>query len=354
MTLERKKDFLINILFAATVIGITVVVAKFMFAYLLPFVIGVCVAFAVQRPSAAVSRKFHIKKQACAVFFTVAVCLLFFVICALLIWALGSKLIDLLTRLPGYFSGFEKSIDAFRESMANNMRALDSEQREAVYGAFSRTAGAFVSSVTGILSSFATGLIKGLPAFLVSSVVTVVASCYIAKDFDKLKKFAFGMMSKNLSKRISEIKSIFTENASKFLKGYLIIALITFAELTVALLILNVKNPVVKALAVAVVDFLPVLGVGTVLIPWAALELLGCNWFLGMGLTVTYIIITLVHNFIEPKIIGEQIGINPVFTLISMFVGLKIAGLAGMILTPLSLTVVFGYFRKTVLSDKER
>lgn len=106
------------------------------------------------------------------------------------------------------------------------------------------------------------------------------------------------------------------------------------------------KYAPVIALLIAVVDVLPVLGTGTVVIPWGITEILLGNGVRGVGLFVMYAVVTLVRSFAEPKIIGNQIGINPLFTLIAMFVGLKTLGFLGVLIFPTVLIVTVEYYKE--------
>ena len=126
---------------------------------------------------------------------------------------------------------------------------------------------------------------------------------------------------------------------------------ITFTELLIGFIVLRIKYAPLLAALIAVIDILPVLGTGTVLVPWAAGELLLGNTAAGMGLAVLYGTITLVRNFAEPKIIGKQIGINPIFTLIAMFVGIKLLGIAGIFILPVTLIVVIEYYKNDRAED---
>lgn len=345
MTAEYKRDFLINILYVGVVLALIVIVSKYMMAYFFPFVIGVIVALAVQKPARGLSARFSIKKQICAVVLTLLICAAVLAAAGLCAWALGSRLARLIGKIPVYFTALQDSVNNFKKEMIGGFGSVGKNTFENV---FSTAAESFVSSLTGFLSAAAAALIGGLPTFLIGSIVTVVASCYIAKDFDRLKKFALGIVPEDTAQRIVTIKNILVDNALKFLKGYGIIAAVTFLELSAALAVLGVKKAVLKALLISLIDFLPVLGIGTAIIPWSAVEIINHNYYLGFGLLVSYAVIVVVRNFIEPKIIGEQIGINPVFTLISMFLGLKIAGITGLLLFPLSLTVTVEYYRKSI------
>ena len=95
-------------------------------------------------------------------------------------------------------------------------------------------------------------------------------------------------------------------------------------------------------------DLLPVFGTGIILLPWSVFSFLQSNYKNGFGLVALYLIIMIVRNFAEPKIIGKQININPIFTLLFIFIGLRIGGIMGMLLFPLILTVVFTYYRRQI------
>jgi predicted PurR-regulated permease PerM len=115
---------------------------------------------------------------------------------------------------------------------------------------------------------------------------------------------------------------------------------LTFAELSAAFLLLRVDYALLLALAVAVVDMLPVLGTGTVLIPWAAADLLTGAPLRAAALMVTYGVVTLVRSFAEPKLVGSQIGLPPAAALAAMYMGFRAVGVAGMVLSPVALMVV--------------
>ena len=120
------------------------------------------------------------------------------------------------------------------------------------------------------------------------------------------------------------------------------------------LMILGVKNAFLISLVTAVIDILPVLGVGAVLLPWGILSIVSGNSFLGVGMLVLYAIITVVRNFLEPKIVGNRTGINPLFILLAMFLGLKLIGAAGIIVLPVTLIVVVKYYKNEMEKDTSR
>lgn len=128
---------------------------------------------------------------------------------------------------------------------------------------------------------------------------------------------------------------MFQGTIANMLKGYISIMFITFVELSVGLTVLQAPNSILLAALIAVVDILPVLGTGTVLIPWSLISLITGDTFLGIGLIILYVVILIVRNIIEPKFIGKRIGLKPLVTLVSMYLGMKLAGVAGMFIFPL-------------------
>ena len=348
VTAEYKKNFLLNLFYAVSVLGLIFIVSKYLFAYFFPFIIGVCIAFAVQKPANTMSHKFHIKKEIFSVFLTVIICILFFAGIGVSFWALGGRLSAFIGKMPEYFSKMQEAVTDVKNALMSNMKNLNAEQKDSFQNILSGAVNNVAASVMSFVSSLTAGIIKNLPAFLVSSIVTVVASCYIAKDFDRLKNFALGILPEDRAQSIADVKEVTLKNTGKFLKGYSLITLITFFELLAVFTVLKIKNPFFTALIVALVDMLPVLGVGTVLLPWSAIELLRQNFYIGFGLLISYALMAVVRNFIEPKIIGAQMGINPVFTLAAMFLGLKVSGVVGMLTFPLALTVIIEYYRKNI------
>ena len=135
-------------------------------------------------------------------------------------------------------------------------------------------------------------------------------------------------------------KRLFTENILKMLRGYLIIMCITFCELAVGLAVIRVKYAVAIALVIAVFDILPVLGTGGIMIPWVIIECIAGNWIRALSLFIVYAIITVIRNVIEPKIIGRQVGIPAIVTLLSMYLGLQIFGVLGMFAFPILIIII--------------
>jgi predicted PurR-regulated permease PerM len=159
-------------------------------------------------------------------------------------------------------------------------------------------------------------------------------------DYRKIVNFVVSQFGEKGAKIIVSTKQLFVTNILKMLRGYIIIMFITYIELFIALSILRVDYAAILAALIAVLDIMPVVGTGTVLIPWFVVALLMGNFGLAAGVIITYIAITVIRNIIEPRIIGQQVGLPPIVTLIAMYVGLKLYGVLGMMLLPVTIIVI--------------
>ena len=350
MGLDRtvKKNFIIDTVFALIVILLILLFSVVLFKYLFPFVIGVIIALAVQKPALFLSRKTPFKSGKIAAVLSIFVFVALGVVVCFLVYRLAHFLIGLSEFLPTFFEKANEVIDNIGSKYSGVFQYFSKNFNISAEELIENSLEKFVNAFGNMLSSFAKGFVKNAPSFFISSIVTLVATCYISKDFLALKKFMKLFVGKNISAKVIKIKNILVGSVFKLLKGYLILSLIVFAILYVGLLILNVKNAVSIAFIIALADMLPVLGTGTAMIPWAVISALQGNYYFGIALAVLFITIVLVRNFLEPKIIGKQIGINSLFTLVAMFLGLKLFGVVGLILFPIILIVVIKYYKSEI------
>ena len=139
---------------------------------------------------------------------------------------------------------------------------------------------------------------------------------------------------------VQESKDFLVGTVRQVLKAYLLIMAITFGEISLGLWLLRVDYYLIIGLTVAVLDILPVLGSGSILIPWGIWTLLGGNLPLGAGILLLYAVVTGVRTVLEPRLVGGGMGLSPLVTLISMYVGMKLLGVGGLILAPMAVTLV--------------
>lgn len=346
MGTEYKKKFLIDIAFYSVIIAIVYLIFKFLSAYLLPFVIGIFASFLVQRPVRFINRKTKMPRGATTVTLVVFTYFLLVGLIILVFYGLYSWVNSLTKFLPEIMP----SISATLQNVNASLSKFISNIPENIITALNDIPGKIVTTVTGSLtsslSSIAGKIATSTPAILVSIIVTVVASCYIAKDYDKIILFASKHTPKKIWNTVNEIKELFTKTIFRLLRGYALLMLITFTELSIGLGLIGQSNFIMLAAIICIVDILPVLGTGTIVIPWALITLISGNILKAVFLLILYVIISIIRNFLEPKVIGEQVGLHPLVTLLSIFCGYKLIGFMGIFIFPISLIILNDLYKK--------
>ncbi len=354
MQLENRKNFLVNFTFIITVLGVIYFALKFMLAYLLPFMIGIFISYLIQKPAELLSKKLNIKKGICAAALSVVSFLILLAVFSVLVWIIVSQANSLINSVAKNTNTLKLMYEKTGELLKRFTNDIPSDMQSVIKNLLTDFVGEFATKTGTFLTGSVTALIKKMPTLFISVIVTFVATCYISKDFDRLKKFFKNMIKVNTYKNILTIKTILFECCFKFLKGYLLIILITFFELLIGFLLLGVEHFLLLALLISLIDILPIFGTGTVLIPWSVILFLQEKYFFAIGILILYLLVTVVRNIIEPKIIGDKIGINPLFTLLAIFLGLRLAGIAGMIILPIAAIVVISFYKQQIEEEKLR
>jgi len=202
--------------------------------------------------------------------------------------------------------------------------------------------------LTEILTKFITA-ITSIPTIGIYTVITILSLYFICTDRIYMLDFMeYHMPSKWVQKIAIHIKEI-AKNLGGYLKAEATLIFVSFSISVVGLYILkfvgmNVTYPLLIGLAIAFVDALPILGAGTVMVPWAILSALNGELKLGIAIIVLWIIMSIVRQLLEPKIVSGKIGIHPIFTIIAMYTGFKVIGLIGMLVGPIALIILKSVF----------
>lgn len=340
MTVERKKDLLVDIAFIVVIAALCYLAFRFLIIYLLPFVIGFILSAAIQRPARFLERKTHAPQGLWSVVLVVFSYVAVVGVLVFLAYQLYGQLSAFARSLPTYIPMLSNMFSGLNNLISEWFAGLPQELLSTVQSLPETAVSALASGLTGALSSFASAVVTGLPGILVTSLVTIVASCFIAKDYTKMMVFVKEHLSARHWNLLLDAKKIFSTNILKMLRGYLILMVLTFTELSIGLLLLGYRYAIALAALIAIVDILPILGTGTVLIPWVLIKLISGDWLGALGLAVLYIVITIVRNILEPKIIGKQVGLPPLVTLLSMYCGLRLLGVWGLFGFPIALIIL--------------
>ena len=168
----------------------------------------------------------------------------------------------------------------------------------------------FVKNASTAVITTITGFAGRVPSILIKLIFTIVSSFFFTIDYYKISDFILRQFNEERKEMIVKLKDNGLGTIGKFIKAYAAIISITFLELSIGFWILKIPNPFIFGALIAIIDVMPILGTGAVLIPWSIINLILGNTKLGIGMLILYIVITAVRQTIEPKIVGQQIGLH--------------------------------------------
>lgn len=198
--------------------------------------------------------------------------------------------------------------------------------------------------LTGSIFNIARRFAVSLPDIVVFFFVFLLSTFFITKDYALIRRFFRENCPKKLQKYFHSFKTMAFSAFLTYLKAQLILMTITFTVVSIALWVIGVDYPFVMGIIIGFVDALPFFGTAIIIIPWAIMAFLNENYFLAGGLLVTQVIAFVTRQLLEPKIISSQIGIHPLITLMSMYIGLNLFGIGGIIIGPIvALFIVNAY-----------
>ena len=334
---ERKLRLIINCVYLALIAAIVFFAVKYVLGWIMPLLIGFVLAAVVQPAARYCHKKNGANIKACSV---AAVLLIVALIALLAVLGTSKAFIALYAwakQLPAEAENLTKALDLLALRLAPFFHSIESFTGIKTDPSLSGISSLLlkISQIPEGAASLLHSAVSSLPSLLLGIIVAVVAACFIAADYPRVTGFLLRCLPKRYRDAACELKNFFFTTVLKLLRAYLTLMLITFCELLVGLVLLRVKSPVEVAAVIAVVDIMPVLGTGTVMIPWALIELVMGRIYLGVGLALVYTVISVVRNILEPKIVGYHIGLHPLVTLTAMVVGLRALGVVGMIAFPI-------------------
>jgi len=388
--IASRRKFIINFVFFLILFGISILLVR----YALPALISFCVAFIVTlilRPLLKFfteKLKFNRKTMALILvllfYATIGIAVVFIII-SVINWgsSVVAKLPDFYKNniAPGLSVALEK-INTMLEEIGDKLSfdnlhpgGLIPEDTTAVTDAVTdavesiagdgATTGGAVSTAGGInidlsdtvnkmisslgtsLAEFSKNIVSKTPQIataassaLLNVIICIISTTFLLTDFDLISNFIHKQMKPEHSEKLNQISSHLGKVLKKYILSYALIMFITFSEILIGLLIIRMPNAPLISAVVAIFDILPIVGSGMVLLPWAIITLILGNFGRGIGLLILWAVVVVVRQIIEPKIVGNHVGMHPLLTLFAMIAGNFVYGGIGILLVPVTLALI--------------
>lgn len=307
----------------------------------LPFLIAFIIASALEPIVKFLNVKVRLNKKV-SVFITLTA---FLSTIGVLIFVAVSKLVAEITYLSSNLNKLykqNKNYISFNSSYLKDFQdfydKLSEQTRSAIETNLTKLSGNLINAAEKLLKGFLS-FANSIPSLLLALIVIILAIYFILNDKEQIKGFIVDQMpSKWLERTKYIIDNIFIA-VLKYLKAQLILISISFFILLIGFFILDVKYALLIAFLACLVDALPVLGIGSFLVPWAIYQFIFGTPYTAIGLLIIYAVVVVVRQIMEPKIYGDQMGVHPLVAIIAMYIGLKYFGVLGLILSPITVMV---------------
>ena len=336
--INKQKIFIIKFLYFILILGIIFFIFKYALPVLFPFLVAFSISIILRHPVDFISKHLKINRK----FVGVLLLLLLYGSISFVFIFFGTKLFryigELFQKLPEiYTTNIEPALNIIIYKIQDIIPELNVVlDLENISKYIMNIINSISLSAVNLIASIATKI----PSFLVKFIFAIIASFLCTLDYYKVTGFIMRQFPERVQEIIINVKQNIFGTIVKFLKAYSILMFVTFIQLSIGLTIFNIPNAITLAVIFSMLDVLPAIGVGGLLIPWSIIEFIKGNYDLTIGLLVIYGIISIVRSILEPKVIGKQIGLNPLITLTSMFLGAEILGFFGIFIFPIIATII--------------
>ena len=252
-------------------------------------------------------------------------------------YAAGLELVSLVQNWSGLLDSIQGTLDQIEAMSAKFWTMIPPQLNELVESMTDRLLewlGGVVPEQFNAMAEFTIETAKGVPDFVVALIIYIMACYMLTVDYSYLRSRAAQHTHQRLLRFLCQVRDTALAAFGGYLRAEFLLSVVVFFILLVGFFVIGQSYGLLLALGLAVMDFIPIIGAGTVMVPWAAIDLFMGNWFHAVELMLIWGVIALFRRVGEPKFVGDQTGLSPITSLISIYIGWRVAGVLGMILGP--------------------
>jgi len=262
---------------------------------------------------------------------------------SLLVYGVGAELISLAQNWEGLFAQVTQllhQIEGLFTWLQSLIPAPITQATQTLWTDLSLWLQEHAALALTAAAEFATSKAIKLPSFLLALVMFVLATYFLTADYPYLRTRLIQHLDERTLHFLSQVRTTALVAFGGYLRAQALLSVGVFVILLVGFLATRQSYALLLALGLAVLDFIPIVGAGTIMVPWALAALFTRDFFHAAAILVIWGIIVVFRRFAEPKIVGDQTGLSPILSLVSIYAGMKLAGVPGMILGPILTLVV--------------
>lgn len=334
-SIKKYLKVLINLVIALVILLLCIMLVPKVIVFFMPFIVGYIIALMASPLVRFFEEKLKIKRKAGTVFVIVAVIALIVLCIYLISTKLVQEIIGFIEALPQMWSSIETDFKEFGNRFDIIYKKFPTNIQDAlgnVTSLLSNYLGDIIGKISSPTIEAVGNFAKQVPSVLISVIMALLSAYFFVAEKYTLTELIGNHMPDYVHARFLMIKRSLSRAVGGYLIAQLKIELWMYLLLVIGFSILKVDYALLIAVGVAFLDLLPFFGTGTVLVPWAVIKFINGDYMMGIGLLIIWGVGQLARQIIQPKIVGDSIGVSPLPTLFLLFVGYKLAGVIGMIL----------------------
>ncbi len=337
----------VSLVFSLLATAAFIIIGMKAIVFFMPFVIGWCISAIAAPVVNWLEKHFKIVKKLGSALIVVLVIGLIVLLIYLAVSRLVTEVGDLLKNIPDLYEQLANGLSQIGQSMSGLFARLPEEVRsgfQTMMSNLNEYMGDLISKIGEPTVTAAGNLAMRLPFFLVSVLVSVISAYFFTVERDEVLSWAKKVMPQAVVKRMTLVMDNLRYAVGGYFKAQFKIMGVVFLILMVGLALLRINYFALIAFLIAFLDFLPFFGTGTAMIPWALYKFLVGDYKTAILLFVIYAVTQLVRQILQPKLVADSMGMNPLVTLLLLYVGYRVSSVLGLILSvPIGMVVINMY-----------
>ncbi len=348
--MENRRPYwqvAVSLVFSLLATAAFIIIGVKAIVFFMPFVIGWCISAIAAPVVNWLEKHFKIVKKLGSALIVVLVIGLIVLVIYLAVSRLVTEVGDLLKNIPDLYDQLASGLTQIGRSMSGLFARLPEEVRsgfQTMMSNLNEYMGKLISKIGEPTVTAAGNLAMRLPFFLVSVLVSVISAYFFTVERDEVLSWAKKVMPQAIVKRMTLVMDNLRYAVGGYFKAQFKIMGVVFLILMMGLALLKINYFALIAFLIAFLDFLPFFGTGTAMIPWALYKFLVGDYKTAILLFVLYAITQLVRQVLQPKLVADSMGMNPLVTLLLLYVGYRVSSVLGLILSvPIGMVVINMY-----------
>ena len=341
MKLQKQRDFLVTCAYWAVIAAAIYLGFEYLVPISVPFLLGIPIAYLIVR----ISRLLHCSNRLLRIGLTVLIYGVLGLLITLMITKGISTITSIIKWLPEVYEmkllplatmiydWFVQTVERLDPALLSALQTL----MESLLSALK----SFISYLSGMAVDLVSGLVTGVPSLILSLLAMIFSTVFVANDYERISAFYKEHTPANIKAILRNVWIYLKDTLFVVIRSYILIMILTFTELSLLFTLFGIEHAVLKAAIIAMLDILPILGTGGIMIPWTVISFVLGYTKLGVHLFLIYAVVTVIRNYVEPKIVGTQLGLHPIITLVSMFIGLRLFGFWGLFGLPVGISFLW-------------